>query len=140
MKPHKHAEFIKAWADGAEIEYKDDGENWSKCKKPCWHLDVDYRIKPAAPKWPETTMSDEILVSSYFGGGPVPHDQEYAAWRRVANAALRHSIETGQLVTKQAYDREIEVRDKLIKALQNAVEVQFRRGNQNAIPYGQTRC
>ena len=22
MKPHKHAELIKAWADGAEIEYK----------------------------------------------------------------------------------------------------------------------
>ena len=23
MKPHKHAELIKAWADGAEIQWKD---------------------------------------------------------------------------------------------------------------------
>ena len=55
MKPHKHAELIKAWADGAEIEerykYKDkkfqdfyeweafEG-NWSRSKY------YEYRIKP----------------------------------------------------------------------------------------------
>ena len=61
MKPHKHAELIKAWADGAEIEerYKDkkcqdfyeweafDG-NWSGSKY------YEYRIKPE-PK-PDNVM------------------------------------------------------------------------------------
>lgn len=47
-KPHKHAELIKAWADGAEIEYwswidkrwfpKDDDSRWLNTG--------EYRIKP----------------------------------------------------------------------------------------------
>jgi len=49
MKPHKHAELIKAWADGALIEY------WSKTTKqwtdveavnPYWRETTEYRIKP----------------------------------------------------------------------------------------------
>lgn len=46
MKPHKHAELIKAWADGAEIEvfsrYNDD---WMDCPDPTWEQE-EYRIKP----------------------------------------------------------------------------------------------
>ena len=45
--PHKHADVIKAWADGAEIEvklYSDVG--WFPLKEPHWHLEREYRIKP----------------------------------------------------------------------------------------------
>jgi hypothetical protein len=50
MKPHKHAELIKAWADGAEIEYLRMGnEGWAPIFKG-WSWDCDfavlYRIKP----------------------------------------------------------------------------------------------
>lgn len=57
-KPHKHAELIKAWADGAEIEVKipkDDKEsykppsNWTRweiTKYPEWRISAEYRIKP----------------------------------------------------------------------------------------------
>lgn len=46
-KPHKHAELIKAWADGAEIEYKSsDDEGWVFTSKPVWSLTCQYRIKP----------------------------------------------------------------------------------------------
>lgn len=46
-KPHKHAELIKAWADGAEIEWKYyDKAEWVLCKKPVWREQVEYRIKP----------------------------------------------------------------------------------------------
>jgi hypothetical protein len=31
MKPHKHAELIKAWADGAEIEWRIKGVDWMPC-------------------------------------------------------------------------------------------------------------
>lgn len=48
-KPHKHAELIKAWADGAEIQYKSipDGE-WVDDADPTWNAEVfDFRIKPS---------------------------------------------------------------------------------------------
>ena len=46
-KPHKHAEVIKAWADGAEIEVYDlIQENWVYSDGPTWREDHEYRIKP----------------------------------------------------------------------------------------------
>ena len=45
--PHKHAEVIKAWADGAEIEYKDTLTGpWRYAGTPTWDKDIDYRVKP----------------------------------------------------------------------------------------------
>lgn len=46
-KPHKHAELIKAWADGAQIEYLENG-NWVDChvNGPAWDSTTEYRIKP----------------------------------------------------------------------------------------------
>jgi hypothetical protein len=44
-KPHKHAELIKAWADGAEIEVKADVNYWLLTKAPTWYVDYEYRIK-----------------------------------------------------------------------------------------------
>jgi len=52
-KPHKHAECIKAWADGAEIElYADDidGCRWVKSDTPQWAFGTKYRIKPKTIK------------------------------------------------------------------------------------------
>ena len=46
MKPHKHAELIKAWADGAEIQYFDYEEGWTTQEQPAWYVDTEYRIKP----------------------------------------------------------------------------------------------
>ena len=42
---HKHCDLIKAWADGAKIQYKENGE-WIDVVKPNWHPDYTYRIKP----------------------------------------------------------------------------------------------
>jgi len=67
--PHKHAEIIKAWADGAEIEYRvNDGKlGWSGWKPfdnlerflsdPWW----DYRIKPE----PKPDLKLFYFVSDY---------------------------------------------------------------------------
>ena len=47
MKPHVHAEVIKAWADGAEIEYRTVGHsNWEITTNPFWNTDTQYRVKP----------------------------------------------------------------------------------------------
>ncbi|UOF77716.1 hypothetical protein [Caudoviricetes sp.] len=45
MRPHKHAEIIKAWADGAEIQAKSDNV-WLDCRNPEWFHNAEYRIKP----------------------------------------------------------------------------------------------
>lgn len=52
MKPRKHAELIKAWADGAEIQYKtNNGHYWVDDKDPCWNIDeFEFRIKPEEKK------------------------------------------------------------------------------------------
>ena len=51
MKPHKHAELIKAWADGAEIEklvilYM-SVKGWRQDNSPSWDIEDAYRIKPS---------------------------------------------------------------------------------------------
>ena len=56
-RPHKHAEIIKAWADGAEIQIKrynyDCGVYWydlGNDESPIWLDEYDYRIKPEEKK------------------------------------------------------------------------------------------
>lgn len=58
MNPHKHAELIKAWADGAIIEYWDFKGRWVEVVNPCWEMEM-YRIKPE-PK-PEPVISSMQL-------------------------------------------------------------------------------
>jgi hypothetical protein len=65
--PHKHAALIKAWAEGAEIQYQAPTNmteafnaiynekcpmKWCDIKKPTWDLTKSYRIKPSAPVEP----------------------------------------------------------------------------------------
>ena len=46
MKPHKHAELIKQWADGAEIEvYNYVDEIWEIEFPVEWNPNAEYRIK-----------------------------------------------------------------------------------------------
>lgn len=54
MQPHKHAEVIKAWADGATVEWRiPDSDHWPDRKwtfagdYPNWRsLRAEFRIKP----------------------------------------------------------------------------------------------
>lgn len=55
MKPHKHAELIKAWADGAQVQTKKffisyDTQKpktfWEDDPQPMWYGGNEYRIKP----------------------------------------------------------------------------------------------
>ena len=80
-KPHKHAELIKAWADGAEIEYRDRCSNiqvnaWSPLPpQGDWddHPDFEYRIKPE-PK-PDfeyvfnMVQGEQYMYGVYFRSG-----------------------------------------------------------------------
>jgi len=77
--PHKHAELIKAWADGAEIEFNDFSGRWAVNRDPSWSPDLKYRIKPdpkpdfviyvcAAPySGPATRHSNDNLKLAFDG-------------------------------------------------------------------------
>jgi hypothetical protein len=49
---HKHAELIKAWADGAEIQvFHPNLDTWDDCTyDPTWNVGLAYRIKPDEKK------------------------------------------------------------------------------------------
>lgn len=52
MKPRKHAELIKAWADGADIQFMAPGiiGEWIDCvDEPRFLSHYVYRIKPELP-------------------------------------------------------------------------------------------
>lgn len=54
-QPHKHAELIKAWADGATIEvHHCENGVWTIAPNPGWYAGMQYRIKPE-PK-PDVVM------------------------------------------------------------------------------------
>jgi hypothetical protein len=72
-KPHKHAELIKQWADGAEIEYLRDSEQmqekdrgWVASPMPSWRNDGVYRV--AHPKLTKfvvsLTKTIEVIVEA----------------------------------------------------------------------------
>lgn len=61
MQPHRHATFIKAWADGARIQrlILRNGENinepiisesWVDENTPMWSIHEKYRVKPDEPQ------------------------------------------------------------------------------------------
>lgn len=44
--PHRHANIIKAWADGIKVQYKNHATNeWNDVDTPSW-VGEEYRIKP----------------------------------------------------------------------------------------------
>lgn len=44
---HIHANEIKAWADGEDIEiYLQDSFSWCRCPYPSWDKENKYRVKP----------------------------------------------------------------------------------------------
>ena len=45
-KRHRNADFIHAWAEGAEIQYKDEYGEWIEASGPSWGLGIEYQIKP----------------------------------------------------------------------------------------------
>lgn len=63
-KPHKHAEVIKAWADGADIQMRVNGSrgSWTDVedqgKVHLWYQELEYRVKP------ENIIKDMVV---YYG-------------------------------------------------------------------------
>ena len=72
MKPHKHAELIKAWADGAQIQVKACNVVWEDREHPVWSTNREYRIKPEEKQpvvrwlWAKQVIGGEWTISPVF--------------------------------------------------------------------------
>lgn len=54
MKEHKHADVIRAFADGKAIQYFNSSDGlWEDTKTPTFGIGVKYRVKPEEDKWKE---------------------------------------------------------------------------------------
>ena len=62
--PQKHATLIRAWADGAEIEFQRTNDIWAATNPPAWSNDVEYRIKPE-PKPDVTRYVNTYQISGH---------------------------------------------------------------------------
>lgn len=57
MKPHKHEKLIKAWAEGAEIEYYSPFfQEWSNSVEPSWQEHHEYRLKS------KFKVGDQVII------------------------------------------------------------------------------
>ena len=87
-KPHKHAELIKAWADGAEVEYlPSESTKWRPFTLPLWDGNGDYRIK-SEPK-PDVVL---YVCAETEGVGPMTERKTC-----LDNLKLTFDGETGKL-------------------------------------------
>lgn len=92
--PHKHADIIHAYADGATIQWRPNSNSeWMTPQYPDFDPSCEYRIKPYAPKYPETQM-----VEADFLDIGVLNMSPQQQWTAVANAAIAHAISDGQVV------------------------------------------
>lgn len=95
-KPHKHAEVIKAWADGKLVQVRHDGVDWIDCNKEGIYFSEssEFRIKPE-PKYPETRMTVKELDDIYESNHGINWPERFT---NIANAAIRRAIQDGDVV------------------------------------------
>ena len=72
QKPHKHADLIKKWADGAIIQWRNQDGRWYDVRnnRPIWDEGIEYRVKPTiVKKWKwvcKIDDSDLFVTNDYY--------------------------------------------------------------------------
>lgn len=97
--PHKYAELIKAWADGAEIEVRNVdfgsanvGPEWTRTPTPNWYTYLQYRIKPE-PVYPKSSLPFELMYGLLFETSTIYHCDIYKPrFQVIADAAVKQYI------------------------------------------------
>jgi hypothetical protein len=86
MKPHKHAEVIKAWADGAEIEFRIDSDcEWNamrpaeECENdlgvPAFYTNYEYRRKDPYRELKEARAAGKVI--QWYSGSSLNNTGEW---------------------------------------------------------------
>lgn len=100
MEKHKHAEVIKAWADGATIQMKHDDNSWHDSPDPTWLNGCKYRIKPERV-YPETRMTSgelSFVDDPHAGTNNYRRSVDPRISFLIANAAIKHALDAGQVM------------------------------------------
>lgn len=143
-KPHPHADLIKAWADGAEIQYFDEKRNvWDDCllNAPTWGKDIKYRIKPEESDPWKPKLKDKYFILDLFAG---EIRVKYYIWydttvdnalyrnhncfrtEEEAEAAIPRVIDSlkgnDSLDSKKSFQLQLDVKDAEIKKLTDELE------------------
>lgn len=96
--PHKHAEVIKAWADGKTIQYLRHATHtedvrglpktvWDDCFKPSWDKNIEYRVKP------ELKNPGDVAKTAWFKDlYPRDYVSTEERWENCAKALLQAYI------------------------------------------------
>lgn len=99
-KPHKHAELIKAWADGAEIQYEKGKGTWIDMDyhSLAWHPECKYRIKPKEPVVRYARLNKSQESTSHLGKFTYVHLHECLVedWD---NVKATFDPDTGKLIS-----------------------------------------
>jgi hypothetical protein len=77
--PHKHAALIKAWADGAKVQYLWE-KTWHDSPAPTWDDRTQYRIKPE-PK------PDNVQIAR------VQYNNGHVEWRNLFDTEIGGKVE-----------------------------------------------
>lgn len=104
-----HAELIKAWADGAEIErYSIPLESWIKVDNPRFHEGREYRIKPEEPpKFDIANHEFEDLYLKYDGTG-VNSDGIKCCWFATLNFSTYYLSKTDVVALAKHFELSVE--------------------------------
>jgi len=95
-KPHVHAEFICAKANGAVVQEKmNDQEIFFDMGEDDFDFvdNYEYRIKPE-PVFPVTRMTQQQIKKAFHASA----GETEKGWRGIANAAIRRAIEDGDVI------------------------------------------
>lgn len=107
----KHAEIIKAWADGYEVEaYNPERDLWITVAEPGWFNDIEYRVKPGEMETPRESVCShyDVAISVSWPDDDCldlenyPADEDYN---------LRLTFKNNKLVEAKVIDNEREEDD-----------------------------
>ena len=95
-KPHKHADLIHSWADGAEIQVL--GIDGWEDTNPLWHLHNEYRIKPRTVK-----REGWAVIYKYNDGSPYVNSKIF-----VSEYDAKHNCPMATAIIKLEWTEEVE--------------------------------
>lgn len=105
MKPHKHADIIKDWTRGVQIQVKEDGV-WVDDDPlyPIWYEHKEYRIKPGMNSRikelaQQAGFDVELMQQNYDKGNcPIAYQLAELIIRECAQVALREDHEPSECI------------------------------------------
>ncbi len=124
MASKKHAELIRAWLDGAQIQYLLRSMNrWVDTEKPNFEESEQFRIKPAEPerRYPVVMIDGSVLEEKLHALCSRTDTDYHDDLQSLASWVVRELCDSGQIVTREEFDRAVGHRNLRDMAVAEAV-------------------